>query len=119
MNITTHPELVAALVKPGEQILRELTPSDCNLIHMAVGLAGEASGELLDAIKAHVIYRKPLNMQNIIEELGDIEFYLEGLRQELKIPREDCLEENIRKLSRRYDTLKYSDTAAVERADKK
>jgi len=114
----THPQLVKALVKPGERIVKELTAHEANLIHMAVGIAGEASGELLDAIKGCVIYRKPLDLDNIIEELGDLEFYMEGLRQELNITREQCLEANIKKLSKRYEGLKYSNQAAVERADK-
>jgi len=114
----THPELVKALVKPGEEIIRELTAHEANLLHMAVGIAGEASGELLDAIKARVIYRKPLDLDNVVEELGDLEFYMEGLRQELNVTRQQCLDANIKKLSKRYEGLKFSNQAAVERADK-
>src|SRR5690554_4006225 len=77
-----HNELVKAIVKPDATILMSLQPGDCNLLHMTCGVSGEA-GELLDAIKKHVFYRKPLDMENVIEELGDIEFYLEGLRQQL------------------------------------
>ena len=51
---------------------------------MVVGVSGEA-GELLDAVKKAVIYRKPLDLENVIEELGDLEFYMEGLRQGLEI----------------------------------
>ena len=50
MNQVSHPDLVAALVKPGEQIKESLTASDAHLIHMTMGICGE-SGELLDAIK--------------------------------------------------------------------
>ncbi len=93
----THPQLVAALVKPGEKIAAELSGSDANLLHMVIGISGEA-GELLDAIKKAVIYRKELDRTNVIEELGDIEFYLEGLRQELGLSREECLTANVAKL---------------------
>lgn len=74
--------MVTALVKDPKQILGELTPGDCNLIHMAVGIAGEA-GELLDQVKKATIYRKPLDRENVVEELGDLEFYMEGLRQQV------------------------------------
>jgi len=113
----THPELVKALVKSGDLILKEMSPSDSHLTHMILGVAGEA-GELLDAIKKKTIYQKTLDIKNIREELGDIEFYLEGIRQELNITREECLEENILKLSTRYVGLKYSNQAAQERKDK-
>jgi NTP pyrophosphatase (non-canonical NTP hydrolase) len=115
-EIPTHPNLVAALVKPGEKIVSELTGSDANLLHMVIGISGEA-GELLDAIKKAVIYRKELDRVNVIEELGDIEFYLEGLRQELGVSREECLAANVAKLQKRYGD-KYSDSAAQIRADK-
>ena len=113
----THPNLVAALVKPADILHSELTPSDANLIHMTMGVSGEA-GELLDAIKKGVIYRKPLDRANIVEELGELEFYLEGLRQELCITREECLDANIAKLSERYKKLTFSNAAAIAREDK-
>jgi NTP pyrophosphatase (non-canonical NTP hydrolase) len=84
---------------------------------MIMGVSGE-SGELLDAIKKAVIYNKPLDIENVIEELGDIEFYLEGLRQGLGIDRGETLDANVKKLSVRYEAGSYSDTAAQTRADK-
>lgn len=111
-----HGNLVLALAKPGHTIAAELMPADCHLIHMAIGISGE-SGELLDAIKKAVIYRKPLDRANVVEELGDLEFYMEGLRQGLGITREEVLEANITKLRKRYGE-RYSDIAAQVRADK-
>ncbi len=83
---------------------------------MAIGISGE-SGELLDAMKKRVVYRKELDRENVIEELGDLEFYLEGIRQGLGVTREQCIDANITKLSNRYASLKYSDDAAQQRAD--
>jgi len=113
----THPELVAKLTKPGEDILNELTAWDCNVWHMSSCICSEA-GELFDAIKRPVIYRKPLDRANVIEELGDLEFYMEGLRQAMDISRQETLDANILKLTKRYNDLKYSDKKAAERADK-
>jgi len=122
MNIT-HPQLVAALVKPGADIAAQLSPDAADLWHAATGIAGEG-GEVLDAIKKVAIYNKPLDVENIVEELGDLEFYMEQLRQRVSklvgypITREMCLEANIAKLSERYKSLTYSDQAAQDRADK-
>lgn len=116
MNIT-HPQLVAALAKPGEKIAQELTPSDAHQLHMAIGICGEA-GELMDAIKKAAVYRKPIDRINVIEELGDLEFYMEGLRQGLGITREETIDANIAKLSKRYAAGSYTDQAAQQRADK-
>ena len=116
-NNIDHADMVATLAKPGETIAAELTGNDAHLLHMAVGVSGEA-GELLDAIKKGAVYRKPYDRENIVEELGDIEFYLEGLRQGLNITREETLNANIAKLGERYQGFKYSDQAAQDRADK-
>ena len=45
-----HSEMVKALAKNGETIAAEIDGADAHLLHMAVGVSGEA-GELLDAIK--------------------------------------------------------------------
>lgn len=109
--------MVAALQKPGHDIVCEMTAQQAAALHMSVGVSGEA-GELLDAIKKWVIYQKPLDLTNVVEELGDIEFYLEGLRQVLSITREECIHANIRKLGKRYSSGTYSNQHAIERKDK-
>ena len=113
----THGDMVKQLAKPGETIAEELTGADAHAVHMVLGISGEA-GELLDAVKKSVIYRKPLDLDNVVEELGDLEFYLEGLRQGLGITREQTLQANISKLGKRYQGHQYSDQQAQDRADK-
>lgn len=111
-------QMVLKLAKPGAAILESLDPDKVDLMHAAVGISGEA-GELLDAVKKAVIYNKPLDVQNIIEELGDMEFYMEQLRNNLLIltTREVTLKANYEKLNKRYKNG-YSDSAAQQRADK-
>ena len=115
-----HAAMVAKLLKPGTDILDNLTPTGCDLIHAVMGIAGEA-GELIDAVKKAVIYRKPIDLDNVVEELGDLEFYIEALRQILNISREYTLIKNYDKLEggdkARYKDG-YSDAAAIERKDK-
>ena len=111
-----HSELVRNLKKNGAVILANLTAEECDLTHHGIGVVGEGA-ELLDAIKKLIIYRRPLDMENVIEELGDLEFFMEGLRQNLGITREQTIEHNIAKLLKRYPKG-YSDEAAQTRADK-
>ena len=111
-----HEELVARICKAGADILDALTPEQAHIVHMAIGVSGEA-GELLDAVKKHAIYQQPLDMENVVEELGDMEFYMQGLRESLGLTREEVLEANIRKLTERYGGS-YSDEKARDRADK-
>lgn len=116
-----HRIMVTALRKPGEAIMEEMTAFQADMLHMAVGVSGE-SGELLDAIKKHAIYGKPLDIDNVVEELGDLEFYMEGLRQVLALHREDTLDANFTKLTHsvtgRFKAGTYSNEAAIERNDK-
>ncbi len=113
----SYVDFVNSLVKPADDIFQEVSAKDMGLIHMIMGICGEA-GELLDAVKKHVIYKKPLDLENVVEELGDIEFYLEGFRQELNILRDSTIEHNMNKLSKRYHQGRYTNNQAIDRADK-
>lgn len=116
-NTPKYQEMVSALAKDGAAIVDSLTPQCAHTLHMAIGLSGEA-GELLDAIKKWAIYEKPLDMRNVIEELGDLEFYMEGLRQGLGISRGETLRANTVKLGKRYAAGKFTNEQAQARADK-
>lgn len=111
-----YSKFVLEKTKSGVEIRDSLSPWKCDLIHMTFGVVGE-TGELLDTVKKYIIYNIPLDRQNIIEELGDIEFYLEGLRQTLMITREEVLKANVAKLSNRYKAS-YTDEEAELRRDK-
>jgi len=85
-------------------------------MHAAIGISGEA-GEILDTVKKSLIYGKVLDRNNIIEELGDLEWYAQLLRSRLGITREEVIVANMHKLNIRYKAG-YSDKAAAVRADK-
>lgn len=87
----SHPELVSALVKPGATIAAEMTPQEADLWHAATGAMGEAV-EILEAHMDALTFSRPVDAENVLEELGDMEFYLEQLRQNLSIDRGDTLE---------------------------
>lgn len=117
MKNITHSEMVTQLCKPGVDIVKEMTADEAHALHMSLGIAGEA-GEIVDAVKKVVIYGKPIDIENIVEELDDLEFYMEGLRQVFGIDRDMVLNANIKKLSVRYADFKYSNNQAINRKDK-
>ena len=102
-------------MKPKSEL--QFTPEQSDMIHAILGICGE-SGELLDAVKKHVIYGKPLDRENLIEELGDIEFYMQHLRAISGVTRDETLAANMAKLAKRYPDYEYTDAKAKERADK-
>lgn len=117
-NGITYAQMVEKLIKKPQQLHDEITPEKLALIHSTLGVAGEA-GEIVDAIKKHAIYNQPLPLENLIEELGDMEFYLEDLRRRLGITREQCLITNMQKLAKRYGpNYEFTDKKAQARADK-
>lgn len=112
-----HQMMVSALLKPGKDILDTLTPLRCEVLHAAFGIGTEA-GELQDAIKKWIFYNKTVDRENVVEELGDLEFYMEAIRSKMGISREETLKHNMEKLAERYKKYQYSDQAATDRADK-
>lgn len=86
------------------------------MVHAVLGVSGEA-GELVDAIKKHWIYEKPLDKENVLEECGDLLFYLDRILDLCGYTIEDAIEHNIEKLRVRYPEG-YTDQAARDRADK-
>lgn len=113
----SYDEMVKFLFKPGELILQAMAAKDMELNHAALGIAGE-TGELVDALKKYLMYRKPLDRENVVEELGDLEFYMEAIRQNVGISRHETLEHNYNKLMKKRYPDGYSDQAAIKRADK-
>jgi NTP pyrophosphatase (non-canonical NTP hydrolase) len=109
-ELVSYADFVAGLFKCKET-------HAASLIHAAVGAAGEA-GELLDALKKHWVYNKPLDRENVIEELGDMQFYMMAVQLLLGITSQDILQAHVKKLSIRYPGRTYTDTAAIARADK-
>jgi NTP pyrophosphatase (non-canonical NTP hydrolase) len=112
----TFAKHVDFLVKSPHKLKSELEPLDCDILHMLIGLQGEV-GELTDCLKKRVIYRQMLDWENLVEELGDIEFYLQRIRTIANVSRGEVLLANIKKLQARYGGS-YSDDKAKSRADK-
>lgn len=79
----------------------EKYPKDKRLTLAALGLAGE-SGEVVDLIKKHLFHGKPLDLEQLIKELGDVRWYLESMAWVIGVTMQDIEEANIRKLRARF-----------------
>jgi NTP pyrophosphatase (non-canonical NTP hydrolase) len=66
-----------------------------------MGLCGE-SGEVIDIVKKHLAQGHELNKDKIIEELGDVLWYVAEVAYVLNVKLEDVFTLNIEKLSKRY-----------------
>ena len=94
MTINEYQSL-AMLTKNPDLTGREL------LINSVMGLCGE-SGEVIDLVKKHVSHGHPLNREKLIDELGDVAWYLAVCATVLDVSLEEILERNIEKLKKRY-----------------
>lgn len=90
-----------------------------DLAHAALGLATEC-GEFTTEVKRIAIYNKPLTDEmraHMLEELGDILWYIALACEHLQVPMDRIARDNIAKLRARFPE-KYTDEAAEGRADK-
>ncbi len=85
----------------------EVTP---RIEHGAIGIVTEA-GEIMDAVKTNKYYGRELDKVNLIEEMGDVMWYLAILCDELGVSFEDVWEKNINKLKKRFPEKYTSDKA--------
>ena len=101
-----------------EQAMRTAKHIDesSDVLHAALGLSSEA-GEVATTIKKWLAYGQPLDVNNIVEELGDILWFIALMCKTLGIDMDDIAVSNIAKLYARYPDA-FSDMAAMERADK-
>ncbi len=95
-------------------LVAEVGIHPARMVHASIGLSTE-SAELLDAVKKMLFYGKPLDTVNVLEEIGDICWYLAILCDALNIDLEkDVLDKNIAKLKSRYPN-KFSCNNAINR----
>lgn len=93
--------------------LRTASEKDPTL-HAIMGLADEA-GELIGPMKKHIFYGKDLDKANLLEEAGDLAWFLNLLICSLGSNWDDVLSANIRKLEKRYPNLRFDADHAITR----
>ena len=105
MDVNEYQKLALKTLNPN------LSKKDI-LINGVMGLCGE-SGAAIDIVKKHLAQGHDLNKEHLIEELGDIAWYLAETAYALDISLEEVLKINIEKLKNRYpngfDTQKSID----------
>ena len=87
-----------------KQAIKSLNPSLNNneiLLNGVMGLCGE-SGEVIDILKKHLSQGHELNKEKMIEELGDVAWYLAETTYALGVDLDTVLNNNLIKLSKRY-----------------
>lgn len=94
MTINEYQKLAMTTLNP------KLSEKDI-LINGVMGLCGEA-GEAIDLVKKHLAQGHELDKEHLIDELGDIAWYLAETAQVLGVTLEEVLERNISKLEKRY-----------------
>lgn len=69
-----------------------------------LGLAGE-SGEVCDIIKKVNGHGKPLDINHLKEELGDVMWYVANLCSTYNLSLQNVIESNVQKLKKRYEDM--------------
>jgi len=75
--------------------------SEQRIMNAILGLNGEA-GEVADVMKKHLFQGHDLNKEKLIDEVGDIMWYVALLADGLGVTMEDFAEVNVAKLKKRY-----------------
>lgn len=77
-----------------------------------------AAASLLDVVKKQAIYAQDLKRDVVETYMMEIDVALTRLRHREGLVLHDVLDNNMRKLAKRYENFQYSDSAAKARADK-
>lgn len=103
----------------GDQALRTArlyNDMNTNLLLAAIALNEEA-GEFSGEVKHHVFHDHPLDIAHLIEELGDILWYLNYAARSVGSNLEEVASLNLHKLAQRYPDG-FSTDASLARRDK-
>lgn len=118
-DVRTMPyrAMVLTLAKAPKDVLSDLTPETANLVHAALGISDEA-GELVGKLKKLSMYGKEVEPHTVLEEIGDLKFYIEMVMAHYGWTWEDADAANQSKLAERYPEGVFTRDAAIKRADK-
>jgi NTP pyrophosphatase (non-canonical NTP hydrolase) len=105
MNLNEYQKQANCTLRP-DPIMDMLT-------HAGMGMATE-SGEFLDTLKKARFYGKKLDHDNLVEEAGDLLWYVAAAAAGLGVSLEEIAERNIAKLRARYP-LGFTEYDAMHR----
>ena len=101
-----------------KEAMKSLNPSLNNdevLLNGVMGVCGE-SGEVIDILKKHLSQGHELNRDKMIEELGDVAWYMAETAYALGVDLDTVLRKNLDKLKRRYPEG-FSVTDSINRSE--
>lgn len=100
--------------KDQDKIKARLQDTDTvRLLHAMIGLCTEG-GEIQDQVKKHIFYGKPLDKVNLVEELGDLMWYIAIASDVLGVSLDEIMQRNNDKLEARYGKV-FTESAALNR----
>lgn len=103
--------------KEFKTIQNRITESNIRLLHGTLGLSTE-SNELLDMLKKHLFYGKPIDRKKVIDEVGDVLFYMAVIIDEIGSSFEEVMIMNVAKLKARFPE-KFTEDQAINRDTEK
>lgn len=112
-QLALRTEHTPEFVTPPPPITVERGTMLARLIHASIGMCTE-TGELQDMVKKHLIYRKPFDQVNVLEECGDVMWYIAVALDACGYTMEEAMERNIAKLKARFGD-KFSQESALNR----
>lgn len=93
----------------------DILDKDKLLVNGAMGLNGE-SGEVIDIVKKHLFQGHDLDRDKLINELGDVAWYLAVSAHALGVTLEYICQKNVEKLLKRYPEG-FSADASINRKE--
>lgn len=80
---------------------KQYSDGDMRLIANALGVAGEA-GEFANKVKKQIFHEHGFDREVLLDELGDILFYVCELANAIGVSFDDIIDNNTNKLNKRY-----------------
>ena len=96
---------------------RLVDPNRIVLLNAVLGLSGEA-GEVVDVVKKVIMHGRELDRDKLINELGDVRYYLELAAKALDVSMEEIERLNLEKLDKRYPNG-FSLEHSIQKLDEK
>lgn len=87
--------------KLAQRTSNKILHGNWKLLEGALGLCGE-SGEVADYIKKAFFHHHNFDRKHVIEELGDVLWYVAEIASEIACDMDTIMEMNIAKLKKRY-----------------
>lgn len=101
---------------PDDPRSERINEQTIRLLHAAMGLATEA-GEFIEALIAHIEHGEELDLVNLAEEIGDVEWYSAIGSDTTGVPLSKIMYTNIKKLEKRFGSKFNTKGALIRKLD--